>query len=243
MTATMKHLPTKYSGLALPNTANSATLNHQASKDVCSHLTSALKDETTFETATHTRIMAAAKAAIRTAKDRRHEWELKRITDPIPAATKRTILRSQETGTWLQTPPSYVNGTCLSEMEFRDALHLRYCRTPPNLHTRCDGCGAKFSIAHGIECKKGGLVIQITDEIKFELQDLAASALIPSVVRDEPQIFSGRSADVEETEETSTPTEERGDLLISNLWKHQTDCILDVRVSRILMHHPTFIRN
>ena len=59
-------------------------------------------------------------------QNQQSERELKRITDPIPAATKRTILRSQETGWWLQTPPSYANGICLSEMEFRDALHLRY---------------------------------------------------------------------------------------------------------------------
>ena len=40
-------------------------------------------------------------------------------------------------------------------------------------------------------------------------------ALIPSVVRDEPQIYPSRSADVsEETEGMSTTTEERGDLLI-----------------------------
>ena len=37
----LAHLPVKYSGLALPNTANSETLNHQSSKDVCSHLISA----------------------------------------------------------------------------------------------------------------------------------------------------------------------------------------------------------
>ena len=48
-------------------------------------------------------------SAIRTSKDSLHERELVRIT-------------SQETGKWLQTPPSYVNGTCFSEMEFRDAL-------------------------------------------------------------------------------------------------------------------------
>ena len=33
--------------------------------------------------------------------------------------------------------------------EFSDALL-------PNLPTHCDGCGAKFSIDHGLECKKGG---------------------------------------------------------------------------------------
>ena len=53
--------------------------------------------------------------------------------------------------------------------------------------------------------EKGGFVIQRHDEIKLELQDLAARALIPSVVHDEPQIDPGRSADVDETEEMSTP--------------------------------------
>ena len=47
----LAHLPVKYSGLALPNTVNSTTPNHQASKDDCSYLINALKDETTFETA------------------------------------------------------------------------------------------------------------------------------------------------------------------------------------------------
>ena len=37
--------------------------------------------------------------------------------------------KSQETGKWLQT---YANGTCTSDMEFRDSLHLRYCGTSPN---------------------------------------------------------------------------------------------------------------
>ena len=70
-------------------------------------------------------------------------------------------------------------------------------------------------------------------EIKFELQDLAARALIPSVVGVEPQIYPGRSADVEETEGMSTLTEERGDLLIRNIWNHQTDIFLDVRITNL----------
>ena len=88
---------------------------------------------TEFET---TQTTATATAAIRTSKDYLHEQELnKRITVPIPAATKRTILRCHETGKWLQTPPSYVNETSLSDMEFGNALYLRYCRTPLDLRT------------------------------------------------------------------------------------------------------------
>ena len=66
------------------------------------------------ETAKHTQTTTAANAAIRASKDSLHEKELKRLTDPIPAAAKRTIHSSQEPGKWLQTPPS-----CLSEMELK----------------------------------------------------------------------------------------------------------------------------
>ena len=31
----------------------------------------------------------------------------------------------------------------------------------------------------------------------------------------------------------STPTEERGDPQIRDLWKHQIDCILDVRITNL----------
>ena len=48
------------------------------------------------------------------------------------------------------------------------------------------------------------------------------------MVRDEPQIYPGSSAGVVGgTEGISTPTEERGDILVRNLWKHPTDCVLD----------------
>ena len=92
------HLPAEYFGLTLPSTANSVTPNHQASKDACSHLFSALKDETTFETAKHNQTMAATNATSRTSKDRLHEQEPKRIIDPIPAASKRTMLKSSRNG-------------------------------------------------------------------------------------------------------------------------------------------------
>ena len=49
----LAHLLVKYYGLALLNIVTSATPNHQARKDVCIHLISALKVETTFEIANH----------------------------------------------------------------------------------------------------------------------------------------------------------------------------------------------
>ena len=85
------HFPVKYSGLALPTTVNSAALNHQASKDVCSHLSIALKDLSTSEPAKHTQTMAAAKATIQTSKEK-----LKRNTDPIPAVPNAPLSEAKK---------------------------------------------------------------------------------------------------------------------------------------------------
>ena len=111
----------KYSGLALPNTVYATT---QASKGVCSHLISSLKDETNFETAKHTQTTAAEKQAIRISRDSLHERELSHITDPLPAATKRTILRSQETGEWLQTPQ--VTSMELAFLKWNSKMHCPF---------------------------------------------------------------------------------------------------------------------
>ena len=46
-------------------------------------------------------------------------------------------------------------------------------------------------------------------------------------------MYPGYSTDVEENEGLSTPAEERGDILIRNIWKHQTDCILDVHITNL----------
>ena len=116
------------------------------------------------------------------------------------------ILRSQETGKGCIL--HQVTSMEMASLKRNSEMHYIFDivrRTPPNLPTHCDGCLAKFSIAHSLEYKKKGLVIQHHDEIQFELLvDLAARALIPSVVRDEPQIYPGRSADVEETDGMST---------------------------------------
>ena len=103
-------------------------------------------------------------------------------------------LRAKDTGAWLWVMPSYYHGTDLSAQEFRDALHLRYARTPPDLPSSCDGCGQSFTMDHALECQHGGLVIIRHNEVRDELVDLASRVFSPSAVRVEPLIYPGRSA-------------------------------------------------
>ena len=60
----------------------------------------------------------------------------------------------------------------LGAQEWRNALFLRYGLKPPDLPTHCDGCQAKFSISHTLDCKKGGLVTARHNEIRDGVEDL-----------------------------------------------------------------------
>ena len=57
-------------------------------------------------------------------RDSLHDHELKRLTDPIPAATKRTIVKSHETGKWLQAPPSYDTSMELAYLIWNSEMHV-----------------------------------------------------------------------------------------------------------------------
>ena len=134
--------------------------------------------------------------------------------------------------------PSTIHGTELSACEFQDSLQLRYARSPPNLPTTCDGCGGKFSVQHGLECHRGGLIIGRHNELRDELVDLGARALSQCNVHDEPLIFPQsvlNNNDIAQPDgeviNISGDNAERGDVLFRGFWARATDCILDVRIT------------
>lgn len=133
--------------------------------------------------------------------------------------------------------PSTVNGTELSAQEFRDAIHIQYGITPPDLPEACDGCDARFTLQHALGCKKGGLLIFRHNKIQDELVQLAGKALTPSAIRDEPLIRPCRATEkVKTCPATSTSAkpateDDRGDILLWGFWACGTDCIVDVRVT------------
>ena len=122
------------------------------------------------------------------------------------------------------------------------APFLRYGLDPPDLPKYCDGCNAKFSICHALDCKRGGLVTARHNELRDGVADLASRAFTPSHVRNSPLIYQGCAVMRTKvqpagpcdsiTSETSPPeaTEQKGNLLIRDLWANGTDSIHDMRV-------------
>ena len=57
-----------------------------------------------------------------------------------------------------------------------------------DLPSKCDSCGANFSVGHSLSFKKCGLVIGRHNEFKDELAYLATLATNPRKILDEPLI-------------------------------------------------------
>jgi hypothetical protein len=190
-----------------------------------------------FRPSTHAAVIRDVKAEIKPRQVAANEKALESIVSKLPCDVRRTILRGKVTGSFLSVLPSTVNGTELSKTEFRDALLLRYSRSPVDLQSLCDGCGKAFSVRHGLGCHTGGLMIGRHDDIQDELVYLASRAFKPSAVRDEPLINPCRSAEhlpvleplVRRIHQT-VDGEDHGDALVHGFWDHTTDCIFDVAV-------------
>ena len=63
---------------------------------------------------------------------------------------------------------------------------------PPGLPSQCDGYGESFTLQHGLDCPKGGLIIRRHNEIRNCLGDLAA-LVWPQVIR-EPVVWESDPA-------------------------------------------------
>ena len=105
-----------------------------------------------------------------------------------PAVVTHRLQRAMKTGAWMMLQPSTVNGTKLGAQEWRDAAFLRYGLDPPDLPKHCNGCNAKFSICHALDCKRGGLVTARHNELRDGVTDLASRSFTPTHVRIDPPI-------------------------------------------------------
>ena len=76
-------------------------------------------------------------------------------------------------------------------------LYMRYGVSPPDLLDMCDVCGAKFSIAHALSYKKGGLVSFTHNKIRDELISIAQVAFQPSAVCTNPRLTSSMAQEPE----------------------------------------------
>ena len=228
----------KQGGMNIRNPVKGADRLHEASSEASAVLVASLMANDELDSVEH---KACVRRTGATARKERVESEKGVLKEMMVDASKATIKRLERlpwTGAWVSLIPNRLNGTLLSAEEWRDNARLRCGMRPNDLCSHCDGCGAGFTVEHGLSCKKGGLVGIRHDDARDEAGALAAMALTKMKVSYEPTIFYGRglsaSQPIAATKRTSNVAgdEARGDVLVHGLFgKGSGDCVLDIRIT------------
>ena len=227
----------KQGGLNIRQPSKGADRLHQASQEASAVLMASLMSNDGLDSVEHQGCVRRAGARSRKERTEGELAEVKRRMEGASKATQKKLGRIGECGAWLVLQPNKLNGTCLTAEEWRDNARIRYGYRPVDLCSHCDGCGAGFTVEHGLSCKKGGLVGIRHDDVRDEAGGLAAMALTQSKVSYEPTIFYGRGLLAGQELQTTIDAkkrrvdEARGDVKIHGLWDKGSDCILDIRVT------------
>ena len=84
---------------------------------------------------------------------------LKDLVTDINSSNQRLILRTNNTGAWLNVRGTIVTGTVLEATKSRDFYAHVTMLPPPNIQSKCNSCGTSFDVPHKLGFSKGGLVI------------------------------------------------------------------------------------
>ena len=114
-----------------------------------------LRVGTALDSVAHRAQVRGASPAARKEKLAREKVELERMKVGAQKKKMKRLERMGECGTWISITPHKLNKTLLSKDEWLDNLRLIYGVKPLGLCSHCNGCGATFSVEHGLRCKKG----------------------------------------------------------------------------------------
>ena len=151
--------------------------------------------------------------------------EVKILLQEIPIERKEqqqhlTNILNNKCSAWLAASPWEDEYFSMTPDEFRDSMALRYGKTPKGLQTWCDGCGEKFDVNHGLDCKNGGLVYQRHNELRDENCDLNRKAGFSQVTKEPVIKEAGANG------EGSL----RGDWCVRGFWVPQRVAVFDTRI-------------
>ncbi|KAI2498783.1 hypothetical protein MHU86_15686 [Fragilaria crotonensis] len=149
-------LPTRLGGLGIPDPTTTGDFCFAASKESTTLLQGSLVTGDRLCATEHRRDASRGRLAAKASRSRVQASRLDAILASSRPLEKRRIVRSAATGAWLSTLPSLLNGSDLSDEEFRDGVRLRFGLTPTSLPLRCDGCGERFTTEHAMSCRREG---------------------------------------------------------------------------------------
>ena len=234
----------KQAGMGILIPTESAEVAFATSTAASEMLVNALRQGLDLDIEEHQRTVQQARKKAIKERVRKESEECDRQVENADKREENRIQRAKASGGWLTCVPTHLNGTVLSREEFTDNVRYRNGFEPTNLPEFCDGCGARFTTEHGLNCKKGGLVNERHDDVADEWAYLGSLAFAPSAISHKPMVNEGNprgrgnggannnnNGDAEDAAEPVVEADLEADKGIRNFWKHGSECLFDIRVT------------
>ena len=235
----------KQGGLAIRNPVAAASRLHQASTEATSLLVATLLDNTALDNEAHAGCVQTTRTAARKELVAEGKTVVEHLSRQGGPKVTRHLEWMRETVAWLTVISDHFGWTVLSLQEWHDNLSLRYGKIPKGLPRNCDGCGAGFTVKHGLNCKKGGLVTIRHNDVRDEWAHLCGLALTSSRVTTERLINYGdylRATQGQSTRRGNATTlgeEARGEVGAHGFWQWGRSTIFDICITDITHTHIT----
>ena len=214
-------LPAKWGGMGLRDPVKTSKGSFDDSLYATLLIQNAIKNDSRLNIGEHNEHAVTALKRSKDNKEMCYEIQSESIINSFPLSQKRVlhrVLQGKMSG-WLSVLPIAQDGFDLSAQQFRDQLALRYGKTPLSLPADCDGCDSSFSLQHGLDCPKGGLIKKGHDNLRDECAQLAELAW--GNVKIEPIIkeASGRNSE-----------DFRADFCVRGVWEGERLAFFDNRI-------------
>ena len=143
-------LPARKGGLGVSNPTSFADESYNTSREAVTVLYDAIVDQHGFLHEDHRKQMSRSPKKRHRIMEEKHEEMLKKFLNELPADQVRAVKRLNEgsLSAWLTALPIAAENFDLSEVEFRDALSVRYNKNLIASPTFCDGCQSPFALRH-----------------------------------------------------------------------------------------------
>ena len=211
--------PARMAGLGINDPVSQAPLQYQCSKLATKHLTDVLKDGSKLDLQVHL-FSCKEVTKLKEANEQQLREETEILLEKFPKDRQRTIKRKLDNkcSGWLTVLPREDTFFELSADEFRDALALRYGRTPCHLPAFCDADGEVFDVNHALNCPRGGLVYGRHNETRDLNCNLLELAGLKNIIS-EPVVIDS---------DINGENGLRADWAVRGFWEPQKQALFDV---------------
>ena len=146
--------PASIAGLGINDPVKTATSQFQNFKEATKVLVEAIQSGRHLNLNDHQQciknMLSQKNAKLQALKAETKDLLFSQFSDERQRIIQRKL--DYKCSTWLTVLPKQDNFFSMSADEFRDALSLRYGRTPPKMPSSCDADGETFDLKHALNC-------------------------------------------------------------------------------------------